>query len=413
MKNPPTPKWILCIALVALAQAWLPTLAHGQIPGVWKGQSKHYVIHTDLTIDAIRPWADHMDSVYEGYDQLLRGFPDRDAGQKQNLYLLKTRDGYLKTLKTFEIDGSGSGGMFFISPRGRGLIAYIGDQSPRQVQGVLQHEGFHQFASSRIGFTLPVWANEGLAEYFEQAIVINGKFEHGLATRGRVEGIQAALKNNKTIPFDKLLDISNEEWSDNVRTGHRDSRMQYLQSWSIVHFLIHGDNKKYQKAFDRYLRVLAEGHEHEQAFATAFGTRDRSAFGKRWKAFVREQLEVDALTEAIDRLSFLAECTRLLIKELDGKAIDADQLFDQLKAYGFESRPIGKHGPEPVAKSTRDPDIFTYINQRGHKQTFKARENQNTKLPPTIAAEGLHPTPQVKWLTQEGALLFQVVYSKR
>ena len=37
---------------------------------------------------------------------------------------------------------------------------------------VAQHEGFHQFAWSRFAEDLPVWVNEGMAEFFGESVIV-------------------------------------------------------------------------------------------------------------------------------------------------------------------------------------------------------------------------------------------------
>ncbi len=143
--------------------------------------SRFYVIHSDLPADAIRTWGQHMDIVYQAYGQMFRGMRPRERNQRQNLYLLATREGYLEVLNGFGIDGTNSGGMFFYGPRGRGLATFIGDRGDLQIQHVLQHEGFHQFAANYFGRELPIWANEGLAEYFGNSLVVQGSIRRGMA----------------------------------------------------------------------------------------------------------------------------------------------------------------------------------------------------------------------------------------
>ena len=69
-----------------------------------------------------------------------------------NVYMFARQRDYLDTLRTqFGINGMGSGGMFFVSPRGAGL-AFWTEGLPRQrVAHVVQHEGFHQFAYAFFG----------------------------------------------------------------------------------------------------------------------------------------------------------------------------------------------------------------------------------------------------------------------
>ena len=66
---------------------------------------------------------------------------------------------------------------------------------------MLQHEGFHQFAFNHIGEALPTWINEGLAQYFEDAIIVGDKMTTGLANARRVEQVKQALEDGRAMDF--------------------------------------------------------------------------------------------------------------------------------------------------------------------------------------------------------------------
>jgi hypothetical protein len=46
------------------------------------------------------------------------------------------------------------------------LMAYVPAGASALGWHVVQHEGFHQFVAQVIRGDMPIWANEGLAEYF-------------------------------------------------------------------------------------------------------------------------------------------------------------------------------------------------------------------------------------------------------
>src|SRR5439155_3335058 len=51
---------------------------------------------------------------------------------------------------------------------------------------VLAHEGFHQFIGYELGRGIPVWLNEGMAQWFESATVRNGRLVTGSVDRRRL-----------------------------------------------------------------------------------------------------------------------------------------------------------------------------------------------------------------------------------
>ena len=81
----------------------------------------------------------------------------------------------------------------------------------------------------------------------------------GFAKERRIELLRAMMAQDTLIDFDELLAISGQQWGQNLRTDLRLGHLQYAQSWSLAHFLIHGDNGRYQAAFEKYLRLVGKG----------------------------------------------------------------------------------------------------------------------------------------------------------
>ena len=47
------------------------------------------------------------------------------------------------------------------------------------------------------------------------------------------------------MSFSSLLNISSWQWQEHMLSGSPLGSLQYTESWSIVYFLIHGENGKY------------------------------------------------------------------------------------------------------------------------------------------------------------------------
>ena len=54
-------------------------------------------------------------------------------------------------------------------------MAFAGEHITAYTWHTVQHEGFHQFAHAVIGGDIPTWLNEGLAEYFGEALFTGGR----------------------------------------------------------------------------------------------------------------------------------------------------------------------------------------------------------------------------------------------
>ena len=97
---------------------------------------------------------------------------------------------------------------------------------------------FHEFAHSLIDSTIagvPVWLNEGLAEYYST-------FETRDAGRSAVVGLADAshvlsLRSETLLPLPELLKVTHASpaYNEGSKRG-----MFYAQSWALVHYLIRG-----------------------------------------------------------------------------------------------------------------------------------------------------------------------------
>jgi hypothetical protein len=335
--------------------------------------SRFYRIRSDLPKDELRSIAQRLDTIYQEYQKRLGGMQQRTE-EVLDVLVFATQADYLATLEErFGIDGRGSGGMFFVAPRGAALAFWTGNLPQQRIFHVAQHEGFHQFAHSRFGNDLPIWVNEGLAEFFGESIVVDGAVVIGQTSERTLAHLRKAIDENRHIPFRTMITMTPEQWNARVRGG--DAALQYMQAWSMVHFLVYGDGGRYQGAFERYLHLLNRGANGYDAFTQAFGTDDLESFEQRWVAHA-QTARPSAFTTAMERIQFLAEGARMLA--LQGKApATLDELREALKAAKFEtSIEIGSSHYGRTVVLSADDDL-----------NFQLPDDDLAKGTPTIALE--------------------------
>jgi hypothetical protein len=366
-------------AVLSLLLASAPGLA--QPEGMTTFRSRHYTVITDLDRREAEAVARHMDRVYDEYDRRFAAFPVK-GGTSFPLYVFSTREKYEGHLSADGVNGANTAGMFFITGEGDGLAAWVGGMPRSSLRSVLQHEGFHQFAWSRIGRHVPTWANEGLAEYFGGAYLVRNRFMLGRVDALRLARLKHALEQGKTIPFGRLLSLSNREWSERVAGAHEDADLQYDQAWSIVHFLIEGDRGKYEGMFVKYLEAVGTGLQHRQAFERAFGTADYAEFENAWKRHV-SKLEPDPLSTARLRLSFLARGMQGLFEA--GRApASLDELRRALVDAKFKAVTL-MHGSF-TRLTAEDPAMFEVPPEKpgGAPGSPELVASTDPKLPPAL-----------------------------
>ena len=400
-------KSLAAIVFWLIAASAVPsTPARGDGIEINRYTSRYYTIYSTTSPEEVREYGRHMDNVFKQYSIRFRSFSTRDK-RSMPLYLFATRQQYLAFLNRCGIDGSGSGGMFFVRPGIEGLATFTEGRTRSSAFEVLQHEGFHQFAHAYIGSQLPVWVNEGLAEYFADGIIVRDRMKLGFANDRRTLSVRTAIQNGKAIDFDELLEMSHQQWNRNTVDQPALAGLQYDQSWSIVHFLIRGDGGKYRSAFEQYLLLVSKGRPSGSAFRMAFGTDDTSAFRRRWTRHALA-LKPDTFTTAVANMEFLALGLRSLHNNnlpLPATLADLRTALQRVKFRLMQSH----HGVE-VTIDAMDESLYNYRNRAGALVPYQILEAEADSLLPRISAPGLNPEPTLVWFRDEDELIPDVTY---
>lgn len=369
-------------------------------------QSNHYVIQTELPREEAAPFGRHMDAVFAEYSQRFKDFGPRQK-PTMPLYLLKDNESYLRFLGSYGINGANTGGMFFVTPKVQGLATFVRGRSMTQTFMVLQHEGFHQFAFHCIGPQLPVWVNEGLAQYFEDGILIGERMNLGMANGRRIASVRSAMKSGRVVDFDRLLSMSDKEWHQIVSRGDQEATLLYDQSWLIAHFLINSD-QRIRAAFEKYLHLVADRHDSADAFRKAFETDSTVAFRARWEDYAAK-LEPDAMAVAMDRMLFLGEALRFLKKRDDRMPQSTEALRTTLQKMNFRAtrQEIGR----TMTISASDETLYRYTASNGSQAMFRMLPAEKPDLLPRIFAPGISPEPTLAWRRDpDGELIAEFVF---
>lgn len=232
----------------------------------------YYTLYTDLDDEGAREAWIRMTRMFEEYKRRTAGFSG-ELREKFPFYLYKNADDYYA-----------AGG----PPDSAGVFTHIGTQGElRAIAGehptpatwhTVQHEGFHQFAAGVIQGDMPPWVNEGLAEYFGEAIFTGDGYVAGVIPPRRLARLQQQIRNGEFRSLRDMMTLSNRDWNEKLDPAN------YDQAWSMVHFLAHGDESKYQKAFVDFMNQLGRKRPYLDAWRNVFG-QDMESFQKRWQAW--------------------------------------------------------------------------------------------------------------------------------
>jgi len=379
-----------------------PSARHsGQITGLpatpardwWQGapvnRTKYYNIKTDFPREDAKIMGEHMDAVFKSYMMLFSKLPLRlQRPAVLNLFLFVEEADYQKVLRErFHNNGTGSWGKCITAGHNISLVGWRGRHSLEQMKPLLQHEGFHQVASHLFP-RMPIWANEGLAELFERGIMVDGQLVLGDFPESDKRRLLKCIEQGKMLPLDRFFALDSAAWSGRVHAG--DAVAQYLQAWSMIHFLLFADQRKHESGFLKFLVALNRRVEWREAFVTSFGVPNFQVMETKWKQYVRDTPPSD-YRETVRRLKFLAAGLSELRKQNRYPSTIAE-LREQLESidFGYDLEIFGRKRRLDVHDSRLfDVPLAEGIPRR--KFTLTKPRNSPTGQRYDIVATGLAP----------------------
>ncbi len=204
---------------------------------------------------------------------------------------------------------------YFQKTEGANLIA-INDGSVDPLH-VIYHEYVH-LLEGRYPRPLPVWFNEGLAEYYSSFKIKGDKAVIGDPLSTHV----LYLRQRRPIPLERLLQVghSSPEYNENDKTG-----VFYAESWALVHLLLLGNNGARRDRLNRYVELLGEEGDSLQAFRQAFET-PLEELEKELRRYVNQRQFNIELHKLAD-LKATREMTVSPVSEADSQAYLGDLLL--------------------------------------------------------------------------------------
>jgi len=135
-----------------------------------------------------------------------------------------------------------------------------GEQNPFTV---IFHEYTHLLVNTN-SWNVPVWFNEGLAEYYSTVTVTDDqKFALGNPIGSHVY----LLRDKKMLPLRTLFEVDHRSPYYNERDKQS---VFYAQSWALMHYLILGKGAQRVNQIGKFLDSLAASVPMEKAFQQAF-----------------------------------------------------------------------------------------------------------------------------------------------
>lgn len=331
--------------LMKAAISILALLAAGPLRADWReASSDHFVVYADASEAELGRFAANLER-YHAALALVTGQPNQvpSPSNRVTVYVVGSA-AQVKKLYGDKDQARFVGG--FYVPRAGRTMAIVPDISTanstdadRTLQTLL-HEYAHHFLISTSNFPIPLWANEGAAEFFSSA----GFERDGQVTIGRPNGGRLnQIKVMQSMPVAALVDPATRSLGDTSF---------YAQSWLLYHYLVMGGPRKGQ--LTRYFDALVKGQKSPEAARAVFGDlavldHELGAYSRRPR-FTTIAIKGQALTTGAVRLRALAEgeaaAMALRIRQHRGLR------KDEVASVAAEARAFAARYPQDAAVQT-------------------------------------------------------------
>jgi len=158
------------------------------------------------------------------------------------------------------------------------LVTYVHDD----LWTVLAHEGFHQFIGYEMSTRasgIPIWLNEGIAQFFETSYPVAGRLKTGVISPRKLRAAQYLIQTREAPSVRTLLEMDRA-------TFYANARVSYPMSWALVYYLMTRDGSNYSSSrFHRYLIDLKFNQNAVGSFQRRFG-RDSNQWQTDFERFI-------------------------------------------------------------------------------------------------------------------------------
>ena len=318
---------VVCLVLVAAALC-LPAAASTD---QWvEIRSPHFTVITDTNEKEGRHIADQFERMRWVFHTL---FPKANVDPAAPIVVVAAKNE--KVFGTMEpaaylAKGQMKLGGYFMHTEEKNYILLQLDAQYEHPFASVYHEYTHlQFAPAATW--LPLWLNEGMAEFMQNTEIHNKDVELGQSS---VDDI-LYLRQNPLIPLEVLFKVdARSPYYHEEQKG----TIFYAESWALTHYLMVTDYEKHTQMLHTYMELVSHNEDPVSAGEKAFG--DLKKFQNALEAYIRlasyKQFVLSSAAAPIDESAYevsaltpvAAEALRADILAYVGRTADARALLE-------------------------------------------------------------------------------------
>ena len=195
---------------------------------------------------------------------------------------------------------------------------------------VIYHEYVHLLVDNTNG-NVPVWFNEGLAEYYSSFDIEEDRKVHlGELIPYHLQ----TLREQKLLPLRTLfaVDHYSPEYNEGSKRG-----MFYAESWALVHYLILSNNGQHLDQLGKFLQLTEGNAPIDQAVKQSF-QMDLVALEKELKKYIEGHTFRMQIATFEHKLEFDKELTAAPLSEAEAQGYLGDLLLHSNRLSDAEAR---------------------------------------------------------------------------
>jgi tetratricopeptide (TPR) repeat protein len=285
-------------------------------------QSPHFLVITNGSEKQARHAADEFERMRLVFHLQ---FPQMHVDPASPIVVIATKDEKdFRTLEPQDYLGKGKlqlAGLFLRAPDKNYILLRL-DAQGEHPYSTVYHEYTH-LITSRSGDWLPLWLNEGWAEFYQTTDLREKEAILGEPDPGNL----MLLRQNRLIPLPVLFAVDH-----NSPYYHEENKgsIFYAESWVLTHYLIITDASRHSRLLPDYVQLLSRGTDPATAATRAFG--DLQKLQQALDAYIAQNsfmgFKIPAVTQ-VDQSAFRTQS----IPSVQADAVRADFLaYDRRSA---------------------------------------------------------------------------------
>ncbi len=270
-----TPASLSCflLALSAVPAVARPVSSSSSLN--WLGcETPHFAIYTTDPQNRSMEFLSRLDTARRFFEQT--GWTSRDANPRVEILAFGSEREY----DSYRLNPSA---FAFYQRTSQGDYIVMRDLDPDHYS-VAVHEYTH-FVVEHAGLNLPLWLNEGIADFYSTIESRQGQAFLGLPPSGREE----TLRSRHWIDWTTLAAVDRD--SDYYQQPEK-MLLFYSQSWAMVHML--ATDARYAGDFPKFLSAISAGASASDAFVTIYRQTMQQA-GDQLKRYISSKKLVGRL----------------------------------------------------------------------------------------------------------------------